>query len=221
MPLVNNRTLVAAALAAIVTALVLRGIVLWVREDDNAPIQVVLPTPDSSDASAVTQADGPANAGPEKDLRVYVSGAVRNPGVYRLRPENRLSDAVSAAGGATDEANLDAVNLARRVKDEEQYHIPRVGETPPSGTTLFEELNQQTGPLNDASCEGLMDLNVASVAQLETLPGIGTARANDIVVYRETNGAFASVEEVTEVSGVGPITLEKIRDLVTVCGGQQ
>ena len=65
-----------------------------------------------------------------------------------------------------------------------------------------------------------MDLNVASASQLDTLPGIGPVRANDIVVHRETNGSFVSVEEITEVAGIGPATLEQIRDLVTVCDGQ-
>ena len=66
-----------------------------------------------------------------------------------------------------------------------------------------------------------MDLNVASVIQLETLPGIGPVRANDIVAHREINGPFESVQEITEVSGIGPATLENIIDLVTVCDGQQ
>ena len=216
MPLINKRTIVTAALAAIVTSFVLGAIVLLLRGDDNSPIQVVLPTPDPIEASTVTKSD----ANREDDLRVYVSGAVRNPGVYRLQPENRLSDAVSAAGGATSDANLDAVNLARRVKDEEHYHIPRVGENPPSGTSQDGELSQQSGSVIDATCGGLIDLNLASVSQLDTLPGIGPVRANDIVAHRETNGSFVSVEEITEVSGIGPTTLEKIRDLVAVCDGQ-
>ena len=220
MPLINKRTIVTAALAAIVTSFVFGAIVLLVRGEDNSPIQVVLPTPESSGASTVTQPDAASEANREDDLMVYVSGAVRNPGVYRLQPENRLSDAVSAAGGATSDADLDAVNLARRVKDEEHYHIPRVGETPPSGTSQDGELSQQSGPVIDATCGGLIDLNLASVSQLDTLPGIGPVRANDIVVHRETNGSFVSVEEITEVSGIGPATLEKIRDLVTVCDGQ-
>ena len=118
MTLINIRTLIIVTITAIVTALVLGAIVLLVRGDENAPIQVVLPTADPTETT-VTQTDGSPDASPEEDLRVYVSGAVQNPGVYQLRPEQRLSDAVSAAGGATSEANLDGVNLARRVKDEE------------------------------------------------------------------------------------------------------
>ena len=211
MPLISNRTLVTVALSAIVTALVFAAVLIFVRGDDNAPIQVVLPTPEVVESNA--SPSGVANSDPEEDLRVYVSGAVQNPGVYRLQPGHRLADALFAAGGATSEANLDAVNLALRVKDEEQYHIPRVGETPPpkaspagvSGTTL------------EAFCGGLMDLNTASTSQLGTLPGIGPVRAKDIVDYREQNGPFVLVEEITEISGIGPATFENIRELVAVC----
>lgn len=215
MPLLGIRTLVTAALSAIVTGLVLAAVLIFVRGDDNAPIQVLLPTPEISEGTASTNSGGTADAGPGEDLRVYVSGAVQNPGVYRLGPDHRVADALSAAGGATTDANLDAVNLAERVKDEEHYHIPRVGETPPPGASLAAELDSTT----EASCGGLMDLNVASAAQLDTLPGIGAVRANDIVAYRKEHGHFASVEQITEISGIGPATLEKIRDLVAVCNG--
>ena len=213
MSLFNFRTIVTAALSAIVTALVFAAVLIFVRGDDNAPIQVVRPAPDVSGGAASTNSDGATNGSPEEDLRVYVSGAVRNPGVYRLRPGDRLGDALLAAGGATNDANLAAVNPAQRVKDEKQYVIPRVGETPPPVTSLAGESRTETA----ASCGGLMDLNVAPPAQLDTLPGIGTVRANDIVSYREQNGPFASVEEITEISGIGPATLDKIRHLVAVC----
>ena len=130
-----------------------------------------------------------------------------------MRPDQRLADALFAAGGAISEANLDAVNLALRVKDEEQYHFLRVGETPPPGASLA----QESGATVEASCGGLMDLNVASAAQLETLPGIGPVRAQGIATYRDQNGPFGSVEEITEISGIGPATLEGIRELVAVC----
>ena len=215
MPLFSIRTMVTAALAATVTALVFAAVLIFVRGDDNAPIQVVLPTPDVSEATANSNIGGTASPGLEQGLKVYVSGAVRNPGVYRLQPDQRLADALSAAGGATSDANLALVNLAQRVKDEEQYHIPKVGETPPPATSPAGESGAETA----ASCRGLMDLNAASSDQLDTLPGIGPVRANDIVAYREQNGPFASVEEVTGVSGIGPATFEKIRELVAVCDG--
>ena len=215
MPLYSIRTIVTVALAAIVTALVFAAVLIFVRGDDNSPIQVILPTTEADEATASTTSGGAGSPSPGEDLRVFVSGAVRNPGVYRLQPGQRLADALSAADGATTDANVDAINLALRVQDEEQYHIPRVGETPPPVTSLAGNSKSATA----VSCGGLLDLNAASSAQLDTLPGIGPVRASDIVVYREQNSPFASVEQITEVSGIGPATFEKIRELITVCDG--
>jgi competence protein ComEA len=128
-------------------------------------------------------------------------------------------DALTAAGGAEAEADLAAVNLAQRVQDEGNYYIPKVGETPPPVPV---SPNVSTSPLssdiaaNTNMGNGLIDLNTASTDTLITLPGIGPARAQAIVDYRERNGPFVSVEQVTEVSGIGPATYESIRDLVTV-----
>ena len=127
MPLISNRILVTAALSAIITGLVLAVVLLVIGGDDNAPIQVVLPTPEAGEGGP---SGGAADAGRGDDVTIYLSGAVRNPGVYGLRQGQRLADALAAAGGATAKADLDAVNLALRVQDEEQYHIPRAGETP-------------------------------------------------------------------------------------------
>ncbi len=220
MPNMSNRTLAAAVLAAVATALVLGAVVLFVRRDDNAPIQVLLPTPAQSGAAAGIRDGNPSSAEPGRvELRVYVSGAVRNSGVYTLQPDDRLSDAIAAAGGATGDAELAAVNLARRVKDEEHYYIPRVGETPPPGSALAGENAQGAGPAATASCGGLIELNAASADLLETLPGIGQVRAEAIVSYRERNGPFQSVEEITNVPGIGPATYDKVRELAAVCNG--
>lgn len=217
MSWLSYRTVAVAFLAAVATALVLGAVVLLVRRDDNAPIQILLPTPEARAAAArassgVASVDG----GTTPAISVYVSGAVRNPGVYPLREDARLADALAAAGGATGDAVLESVNLARRIKDEEHYHIPRVGETlPPAPSTA---VGQALAPVVSASEEegGLIDLNSASEALLDTLPGIGKTLASAIVDYRESNGPFSSVEDITKVPRIGPATYEKIRDLVTV-----
>ena len=133
MPYVSKRTIATAFLAAVVTALVLGAVVLFVRRDDNAPIYVMLPTP----AQDLATAGGPSGGGlSQAELKVYVSGAVRNPGVYTLLAGDRLSDAMAAAGGA----ELAAVNLAQRLQDEGHYLIPRAGETPPPISSLALQL---------------------------------------------------------------------------------
>ena len=208
MSILTNRTLLTAAIAAIITGLVLAGVFLLFQGDDNAPIQVVLPTPEAEETPA-------AGSGISGDVQVHISGAVVNPGVYRLSTEQRLADAVADAGGATADADLDAVNLAQWLQDGQQYHIPKAGEV----RTVQPEAADSPALLAsaDTGCGGLMDLNTASEAQLDTLPRIGPVRAGDIVAYRELNGPFTSVDQVTEISGIGPATLEGIRPLVAVC----
>ena len=210
MSFLANRTLVTAVLSAIVTGLALAGIFLLFRGDDNAPIQVLLPTPEAAETPVV-------EAVPSADVRVHVSRAIAAPGVYRLSAEERLADAVAVAGGATAHADLDAVNLAQWLQDGQQYHIPRAGETPPARAAVTDAAVPAAVPAADPGCGGLMDLNAASEADLDTLPRIGPVRAGDIVAYREQNGPFTSVDEITEISGIGPATLAGIRPLVAVC----
>jgi competence protein ComEA len=210
MSWLSYRTVAVAFLAAVATALVLGAVVLLVRRDDNAPIQILLPTPEARAAAPRPPVDG----GMMPAMSVYVSGAVRNPGVYPLGEDARLADALAAAGGATGDAQLELVNLALRVKDEAHYHIPRVGETPPPAPNTLG--GQALGPVASEEEGGLIDLNSASEALLDTLPGIGKTLAGAIVAYRELNGPFSSVEEITNVPKIGPATYDGIRDLVTV-----
>ena len=126
---------------------------------------------------------------PPEELRVYVTGAVQRPGVYPLSNGERWIDALDAAGGPTEDADLTAVDLARRVRDEETVMVPHLGQTAVSAVSR--------GPL--------MDINAATAAELETLPGIGAE-----------DGPFASVDELLERELVPPSVLEEIADLVTV-----
>ena len=222
MRLPSLKTLAAFALGALAAALVLGALVLFLQGDDNAPIQVVLPTPEANDKAA---SETPPDGEPET-LQVYISGAVRNPGVYSLRPTDRLQQAVEAAGGASAEAQLEAINLAVRVQDEGHYHIPRLGEAPTPqfvpGPQSHRGPASGTGPLSAAAtgaehCGGLTDLNSASTHELEQLPGIGPVRASGIASYREAHGPFQSIDEVQNVTGIGPVTFEGIRDLISVC----
>ena len=216
MGIVTPRTLSAFALGVLITALVLGSMVLFLRSDDNAPIQVLLPTPNQNDATS-SQNSSTLAGDAAADVYVYVSGAVRNPGVYPLRPGDRLQQALEAAGGATGDAQLEAVNLALRVQDAGHYHIPKVGETPTAALSQSTTASPGTGPSSTGSCGDLIDLNSASVAELESLPGIGPVRASAIISYREKHGPFLSIEEVMNVSGIGPATFDSVRDLVSVC----
>ena len=195
MPELTARNIVIMALMAATVAAVLAAAVLLARQDDNAPIRIIVP--DSQQAT------------PPR-VRVFVSGAVVNPGVYTLAPDSRITDALAAAGGVTGEANIEGVNLALRLKDEAEYYVPRLGESPPAVSSMQQAQTQIQ--------DGLIDLDLASVELLDTLPGIGPALAGAIVSYRENVRPFQSVEEIQEVPKIGPVTYLNIRDLVTVSG---
>ena len=175
---------------------------------------------ESSGDPAATASSAPT------ELVVHVSGAVASPGVVRLPSGARVDDALRAAGGATGEAELAAVNLARPVVDGEQIHVPVPGEEPPAVAAPApaadaSSAGDATGAGDGATGgggadDGLIDLNSASVAELDELPGVGPAIAQRIVDHREQNGPFESVDQLEEVSGIGPATLEKMRDRATV-----
>ncbi|MBS3942600.1 MAG: helix-hairpin-helix domain-containing protein [Actinobacteria bacterium] len=151
-------------------------------------------------------AHGEDAAGP---LIVHVTGAVVRPGVVTLDAGTRVADAIAAAGGATGDARTDLLNLARPLQDGEHVHLPRDGEEPlpvPSGD----------GQAAGVDPTGLVDLNTATTAQLETLPGIGPAKAAAIVRHREEHGRFAVPGDLRDVPGIGEATFQQLADLVTV-----
>lgn len=137
---------------------------------------------------------------------VHVSGAVRTPGVVMLPPSSRVADAIEAAGGAMPDAATDRINLARFVEDAERVHVPRVGEDapPPEGPG-------SQGVLPD----GRIDLNAASQAELETLPGVGPARAQAIIAEREER-PFRAPGDLRRVPGIGEATFQRLAPLVAV-----
>lgn len=145
-----------------------------------------------------------------RTVLVHVAGAVANPGVVELTDGARVLDAVARAGGAVDDADLTAVNLARVVVDGEQIVIPRVGEVPPVAS------GDPAGEPSTGGAIGLVNINTADAATLETLSGVGPAIANRIVAWRDENGPFRSVDELLAVSGIGEKTLDGFRDQVTV-----
>jgi competence protein ComEA len=130
-------------------------------------------------------------------LAVHVSGAVVSPGLYYLPEGSRVGDAVNAAGGFAVIAQQDQVNLAAPLKDGEQINVPGVGGT--SHINL-----------------GRININTATVEELDTLPGIGETAAQSIVDYRTANGPFQNIQSVMDVPGIGPSTYDLIKNLITV-----
>ncbi len=149
-------------------------------------------------------ASGPASAGSSPvavegggDLVVDVGGAVRDPGVYRLPGGSRVIDALRRAGGPSGEADLAGINSAARLTDGQQVVVPARGATAASASA-----ESPAGPIG---------LGTATVADLETIDGIGPVTAQKIVEYRDAQGGLASVEQLDEVSGIGPATMESLR----------
>jgi competence protein ComEA len=156
-----------------------------------------------------TGAGGPAGVAgaPGATLAVHVAGRVRRPGLRDLPGGSRVADAIEAAGGAAPGADLDRLNLARRLTDGEQVLVPARGEPLPAGAAAGEG----TG----GAPAGPVDLNTATAEQLETLPGVGEVTAERIIAYR-TRHPFRSVADLRQVEGIGERRMELLADLVTV-----
>lgn len=149
---------------------------------------------------------------------VYVTGAVKNPGVYEVAADARVNDVLLLAGGATKKANLEGVNLASPLQDGQQVTIPRKsdGGEGSSGTVSSGSESASGASSTTGGDSGLVNLNTASSDELQSLPGIGPALAQRIIDYRTSQGSFKSCEEVTNVSGIGEKTYEQIASLICV-----
>lgn len=160
---------------------------------------------------------------------VHVLGAVRRSGVIELPASSRVGDALERAGGATEDADLDRLNLARVLTDGERLYVPRVGQ---------QEVPEALGPVADGAAAGptagagagggsgtgssggegsaVVDLNTADQTALETLPGIGPGLAGRIIAWRDEHGRFTAVEDLLDVSGIGDVRFAELRDRVRV-----
>lgn len=135
---------------------------------------------------------------------VHVDGEVCSPGVYEIEEGGRVNDAVEAAGGLSEKADLSQINLAMPIYDGMKIHIPGYGETFSSVKTA------------ESAGSGLININTASEKELTELPGIGESKAKAIIRYRQENGAFKSIEELKNVNGIGDGLFSKLCDLITV-----
>lgn len=170
----------------------------------------------SGGVSAAARADVSAASSAGQDgadtLFVHVTGAVGNPGLVELTCGSRVADAIEAAGGVTEDADLDLVNLARKVADGEQVHVYLRDEQVDVVSTEVLKGQQSVSAVSP----GLVNVNVATQVELEALPGIGPSTAQKIIADREANGPFSTVQDLTRVSGIGEKKLESISALVCV-----
>ena len=143
-------------------------------------------------------------------ITIYISGEVNNPGVVNIESDKRLSDAIDKLGGLTQSADLNNINLAMKIEDAKHYIVPKIGEEIKINEAINNE-NQNNSKYNDK-----VDINHATVEELEKLTGIGQSTANKIINYREEYGDFKSIEELKNVNGIGDKKYEQIKDEITL-----
>jgi competence protein ComEA len=192
-----------ATLALAAAGVVVVAVLAWLllRQPPGPPAEASMARAGGAGSVATTSTTAPAT------VLAHAAGAVRAPGVYTLPAGARVKDLLDAAGGPAPDADLDRINLAAPVADGSQVYVPRQGEAVPSGASAGAGAATPAGPL---------DLNTATLEQLDALPGVGPATAQAILDEREKRGRFGSVDELLDVRGIGPAKLEAIRELVTV-----
>ena len=181
-------------------AIIVIGAVIWGAQQEETTIE---PLPLEQQEQQEQQEEKKE----ELSIVVDVKGAVKRVGVYEVAPESRVHDVIQLAGGFTDEADETKVNLAMKVHDEMVIYVPKKGE----------EITTESATMNDASrSSGKININTATAEQLQTLDGIGPAKASAIIAYREEHGPFQKVEDLLHVSGIGQKSLEKIKEQIVV-----
>jgi competence protein ComEA len=195
----------------VVVVLTLAGAGLWYLRSIPKSVEIAaggaVAAPIDGSGVAVAGAPASPSASPVPII-VDITGSVMRPGVYEFVQGDRVIDAVERAGGAKANADLTTLNLAALLTDGTQIVVPKQGTTGTTGTT-------GSGDTSSSSA-GIVNINTATATEFETLSGIGEVLAAAIVDYRTENGPFTSVDELEDVSGIGPSTLEEIRDQVTV-----
>ena len=174
-------------------------ILLFFLPQRGEPIQLVTATPESAALTSATPST----------VQVHVAGAVKNPGVYVLLENARNIDAITAAGGATSEADLERINLSEFIRDGQRVYVPYKGD-PISTSERSSTISQSP------TVPTLVNINTADADALMSLPGIGEVKAAAIIAYRETYGPFTSIEALLNVKGIGQSTLEGLREHITL-----
>lgn len=151
----------------------------------------------------------------ESKIKVHISGAVKNEGVYELEEDARIIDAIEKAGGTLEIADMKNVNLASKLEDGMKIYIPKQGEEVTNNNQEVEE-NIALGNTSKESSKRKININKASKEELDTLPGIGESTAEKIINYRKEHKSFKSIEELREVKGIGDAKFEEIKDLVDI-----
>ncbi len=183
------------------------ALVAVLLSDRSAPAQIAPPATTGAMSSST-----PAPSPSPLSVLVHVAGAVKRPGLYEFPEGARVADAVESAGGPGVRANLDALNLAQPLVDGTKVEVLRIGQAAPATSAA----PAGTTPAAPGGPGGLIDLNLADAAALETIPGVGPVTAGAILQLRDELGGFDAIEQLLDVDGIGPATFEDIRSYVTL-----
>ena len=190
--------------------------------DEPDGIQIIAPEASAEPDNTVfpindTSAPAPSPAAPPERIAVYITGEVVRPGVYTVEKGERLDAVLRLAGGPTEDADLNRINLADYATDATHYDIPGAGEpVTPTGSSGNTSAPQASEVTPSEACQVPVNINTANAQCLETLPGIGGVRAESIVAHRDQEGSFASPEAITDVSGIGDGIFRRIAEMITV-----
>lgn len=180
--------------------------------DDDATKFLATKTSSSSSKNfykkELTEEDEIQTTKEAKEIMVHISGAVKNPGILKLDSSKRVVDAVEMAGGATNEADLDRINLAAKLHDEEKIYIPKINEVNNNEITQLVTNNSRENP------GGKININSADAAELQKIPGVGPKTAEKIINYRSQN-SFSSIEDIKNVDGIGDKKFESMKDYIS------
>lgn len=191
------------------------GLVIKDKLESKDDIYVLTEEEKSSDESMEEQEiKKEENNITDKKITVYVSGAVNKPGIVTLNEGDRLAKAVEKVGGTTKKADLNGINMAIKLQDEMHYIVPKIGEVvKDSASEVVSEGNFNQA---ESSKTSQININTATIEELDKLPGVGEATANKIVNHRSENGEFKSIEEIKNVNGIGDKKFEEMKNLICV-----
>lgn len=195
--------------AAVPAAAILLFLFFFITERDTEPMALP-PIEATPQTELETSEQQPIEAEPPQNVTVDVKGAVHYPGVYTFTAEQRIVDAIEAAGGYVDDADSTLINHAQKLADELIIYVPRHGEEIPVLPTA------SVATAAASSSTSLININTATEQQLQELPGIGPAKAAAIVAHRQEHGTFSTTDGLKDVSGIGDKSFEQLSDLITV-----
>lgn len=200
---------------AVTMVFMIGGFFWWQQNASQSEIQLTEEVMLASEESTVSDDSSTDSDVVASEMYVELKGQVKKPGVYPIINHMRLGELIKEAGGLTAQADQRVINQAMILKDQQSVYVPKIGEIEaPLTVEMFQ--GGESRELHTDAGKGKVNLNESDTSQLETLPGIGKAKAEAIISYRQENGLFKTIEELEKVSGFGQKTVERLKDLITV-----